>query len=313
MKRKQHFDIGVLIAKDAKGRFRASLEAGGKDGAPLVPVEILRCLGFDATGKASRSIARDSYATYKQKVVDFFAKDGHPSIQLQRMHEPTPLPGVGSCKWLLLSITADLDMEIPAEEMFQFSEEFTHGDMTHWGAGDFYARVEPEIVAALESGKPFDTGWRGCKKEILSSRLSCDGATVFCEASVSDDFDTSGSGKIDVIVPTTLKQVQAALSKAATLAEKERDANADYTGFSIHRGDADGPWEETYIARRSDMALLYMDQPPGDEYHQWGFQDTVDDIPTETKEALEEYITRHQFDEVFAPFSHDGWTVTRWE
>jgi hypothetical protein len=200
-----------------------------------------------------------------------------------------------------------------AETDFIFSETFSRGDLTKWGPSDFYPDKEAELVAALASGKPFDTEWGGCKKEICSSRVSFDGKTLTCQVSVSDDFDTEGLGTEtrSFSRPYTIDDVTHLLDEAHKNAlECQRD-NTDYTGFSIHRGNDKGPWVETYIAQRSDMAG-YMDCPPGDNYDQWGFQDETDEISAEDRETMENYIVAHQFDVDFAPFVCGNWTVTRW-
>lgn len=203
---------------------------------------------------------------------------------------------------------------ISTETDFIFSETFSRGDLTKWGASDFYDDKEAELCAALASGKPFDTEWGGCKKEICSSRVSFDGKTLTCKVSVSDDFDTEGLGTEtrSFSRPYTIDDVTHLLDEAHKNAlECQRD-NADYTGFSIHAGDITDPWVETYIAQRSDMAG-YMDCPPGDNYHQWGFQDETDEIPVDVRNDLENYIIRHQFDKDFAPYVSERWTVKRWD
>lgn len=40
-----------------------------------------------------------------------------------------------------------------------------------WGISDFYDEAEKSLREALISGKDFDTGWFGCKKEINYARI----------------------------------------------------------------------------------------------------------------------------------------------
>jgi hypothetical protein len=275
------------------------------DGKP-VHSEILSLLGFEPDGSTDGDLAALSLDAYKAKVVEFFAKDALKTHRLLFLELSDAEGGQ-----LFVELEMDVSENLPVDAMFQFSETFSRGDLTKWGASDFYPDKEAELCAALASGKPFDTGWGGCKKEICSSRVSFDGKTITCEVSVSDDFDTEGLGSVSIPAPATFDQVETALDQAACSADENRDDNADYTGFSIHRGDDKGPWVETYIAQRSDMAG-YMDCPPGDNYDQWGFQDETDEISAEDRETMENYIVAHQFDVDFAPFVCGNWTVTRW-
>lgn len=279
-----------------------------EDSKPVHPA-ILSVLGFESDGTMDGSMANLSFSAYEQKVRDFFAKDTPKDFRLLYIRQAKPI--VGCRGQLTLIVEADVSEDLPSDAMFQFSETFSRGDMTKWGASDFYDDKKSELIAAIASGKPFDTGWGGCKKEICSSRVSFDGKTLTCEVSVSDDFDTEGVGSVSIPAPATLDQVETALDEAHALAAQCQKDNADYTGFSIHQWDAKGPWVETYIAQRSDMAG-YMDTPPGDNYHKWGFQDDTDEIPADARETMEDYIVAHQFDTDFAPFVCGNWTVTRW-
>lgn len=45
-------------------------------------------------------------------------------------------------------------------------------DWGSWGIGDFYADREKELRDAIASGRPFDTGWHGWKKELQSMRIT---------------------------------------------------------------------------------------------------------------------------------------------
>jgi hypothetical protein len=298
----------VVIQRKGRKLWTSPIQHNPDPGKPVHPA-ILSVLGFESDGTMDGSLANLSFSAYEQKVRDFFAKDTPKDFRLLYINQAKPL--VGCYGQLTLIVEADVSENLPADAMFQFSETFTRGDLTKWGASDFYDDKKAELVAALASGKPFDTGWGGCKKEICSSRVAFDGKTITCEVSVSDDFDTEGLGSVSIPAPATFDQVETALDQAACSADENRDDNADYTGFSIHRGNDKGPWVETYIAQRSDMAG-YMDCPPGDNYHQWGFQDETDEISAEDRETMEDYIVAHQFDTDFAPFVCGNWTVTRW-
>lgn len=284
-------------------------QPNSEDSRPVHPA-ILSVLGFESDGTMDGSMANLSFSAYEQKVRDFFAKDTPKDFRLLYIRQAKPI--VGCRGQLTLIVEADVSEDLPADAMFQFSETFSRGDLTKWGASDFYDDKREELVAALASGKPFDTGWGGCKKEILTSRVFSDGKTLTCEVSVSDDFDTEGLGSITIAAPATFEQVEGAMDRASNEAESCRKENADYTGFAIHKGDADGSWVETYVAQRSDMAG-YMDTPPGDNYHKWGFQGDGEEIAEDTAQAIEDHIHSHQFDEDFLPFSVGGYTVTRWK
>lgn len=64
-------------------------------------------------------------------------------------------------------------------------------DWGSWGLGDFYADREKELRDAIASGRPFDTGWHGWKKELQSMRIKRTkyGTNVFvnmCMDSIDD-------------------------------------------------------------------------------------------------------------------------------
>ena len=48
---------------------------------------------------------------------------------------------------------------------------FDFNNWGSWGIGDFYDGNEKELRDAIESGKPFDSGWHGFKKELQSMRI----------------------------------------------------------------------------------------------------------------------------------------------
>ena len=215
-------------------------------------------------------------------------------------------------------------------QKYEFSPEFERGDMTHRGPFDFYPRCEEEIRQAIASCLPFDTGWRGCKHEILSSRIWRDEHGGFrCEVSVSDDFDTSGHG-YDVYTPDpgesedeVWQALENAMVSAHDLAESDGKENQDYRGFSIHTNvlrecwTTNGKpkrrrvlgWVETYILGISEWCL---DAPPGDNYHKWGFQGESY-IPRRVKEQLEEYALSYVPGKSPKELKVERWTIRPWE
>lgn len=200
------------------------------------------------------------------------------------------------------------------KQNYQFSKEFKSGDFTHRGAGDFYADKEKELLNAIESRKPFDTGWGSCKHKILTCQIICDGEGGFtCSVSVSDDFDTEGMGTVDLscdgeTAGKTLEAIQQALYEAHGLAQDDQTDNQVYRGFKILNDK--GSWVETYIQRWNGSE--YMDQPPGDNYHQWGFQEESDEISEAAKEKLEDYTNSYKKGEPDS-FTFEGWTIEPWD
>lgn len=142
-------------------------------------------------------------------------------------------------------------------------EAFTHGDGAHCGLSDWYPEKEAALKAAVDAHQPFDTGWYASKKEIASARISSDGNTILIEVFVSDDFDTSGDASRE-IREWSLKAIEKAISAAWDEAETDRKGNAPYVGFRVERN---GVWEETYLVGWDETL-----QPPGDNYHWWGWQ-----------------------------------------
>jgi hypothetical protein len=196
------------------------------------------------------------------------------------------------------------------KETFEFSETFSNGDMTKWGASDFYSDKREEILAAVSSGLPFDTGWGGCKKEILSSRIVCVGDAFVCEVSVSDDFDTNGHTELTAIRGSddedTMINIGTALDNATDLAREDQRNNREYRGFTIR--NEQGSWVETYI---QDTGWGWGNEsPPGDNYAEWGFQGDSE-IPEDVKEKMEEWILSHPPDGSFLKL--EGWQVCPWD
>jgi hypothetical protein len=199
------------------------------------------------------------------------------------------------------------------KQPFTFSPEFKQGDLTHHGI-DIYTRHQPELLRAMRSGRPFDTGFRGCKKEILSIRLSGDGdGGLTVEASVSDDFDTEGNGCVDTDMPTgsdddILGALEELLGSAISAASDDKKSNEPYEGFSIHLGHDHGAWIETYLRPRPGEE--HLDVPPGDNYHQWGFQEESGAIPRDVLDALKAWAEDDERDG--ETFESGGYVIKPW-
>lgn len=149
-------------------------------------------------------------------------------------------------------------------------DAFQKGDGAHCGLSDWYEDGEAQIVAALAAHEPFDTGWYSSKKEIASARIrSEDGAKIKVDVSVTDDFDTPGSGYASTTT-WTVDAVQDCISTAWSKADNDRDDNQEYEGFGIiDHSQTFASWVETYLLPRGWAESL---EPSGDNYHWWGWQ-----------------------------------------
>ena len=183
------------------------------------------------------------------------------------------------------------------------------GDGAKWGISDWYSEVEEQILAALTTGEDFETGWYGSKREIASGWVRVTGAQCHTQASVSDDFDTEGRGEFEVTLTGTpeerLCQIQEALDKALELAGENQKDNEVVVMFKILHLEDDGEWHwvETYLQPMGDGH--YLDHPPGDYYHDWGFQGERD-VPEEVKRVLVQAIETNLDLETF---QHNEWQV----
>lgn len=209
-------------------------------------------------------------------------------------------------------------------------KEFASGDGANCGLGDWYPEKEKALAQAIKRQKPFDTGWYGSKKEIASARVySLDGQTVQVEASVSDDFDTPGMGSAIAFgaSPVSLEQVREAIYRAWDEASDNQRDNRMYAGFSILRrtkrygmyiggkphgkGHIAESWVETLIlpAGIGD----FMSEPPGDNYHQWGFQGE-EPIPVKVKDELEQWANDFLAGKAKGKSKTvEKWTIKPWE
>ena len=186
----------------------------------------------------------------------------------------------------------------------------SHMDGAHGGLGDWYKEIEQGIQDALNqgSGHEWTTGWYASKKEIASAQITnADGMRI--EVSVSDDFDTPGLGCEIIPHTTNLETVREAIYRAWSEAETDQKDNRMYVGYSIHDAKKNGAWIETYIKASGEGAFFCDDSPPGDNYHQWGFQDDGHEIPEDVKEKLEDWVQSNDF----GSFTVGEFTVKAWD
>jgi hypothetical protein len=143
----------------------------------------------------------------------------------------------------------------------------SHMDGAHCGLGDWYPEIEQGVQEALNQGPDYHwtTGWYASKKEIASARISNEAEGLLIEASVSDDFDTPGYGTRTIPHTTDLEKVRESIYKAWDEAEQDQKDNRLYEGFSVYQ---ENQCIEYYIKPRGDA----FESPPGDCYHEWGFQ-----------------------------------------
>lgn len=195
-----------------------------------------------------------------------------------------------------------------------------------WGPSDWYSEAEAAIAAALAEGRTSEwtTGWYGSKKEIVSARITSRNEQLEIGVSISDDFDTPGAGRRQIPHTQDLELIQKAISEAWEEAGEDQKDNQDYIGWTVlteidsyavySGGKPKGKptrrqgWVETYIQPHNDGWMF--DYPPGDNYHQWGFQGEHD-IPEEIKQKLEAFIMEYVGGET--DFTADGYTVKRWD
>lgn len=65
-----------------------------------------------------------------------------------------------------------------------------------------------------------------------------------------------------------------------------QDSNAVAVIWSVH--DKSGAWIETYLVRAG--VGHDMDQPPGDNYHSWGWQGEGGKVPAKVRESFERFL-----------------------
>jgi len=163
-------------------------------------------------------------------------------------------------------------------------------DGAKWGLADWYPEVSDRIEDALKNNtcRTWTTGWYGSKKEIASARISRINKKIVIEASVSDDFDTNGYGRVDIPHTTDLGKLKTAIDQAHDVAENDRERNLPVELWAIkENGEV---WVETFLRHRPVHCWdCERETPPGDCYHEWGFQGDTD-LPEEIKTAIENKI-----------------------
>ena len=159
-------------------------------------------------------------------------------------------------------------------------EEFKSGDGAHRGLSDWYENKRVALQKALDLGPlaEWTTGWYGSKHAIASCLITHQINFIQVTASVSDDFDTDGSAYDYMEHTTDLEKLAQCVDQLHGYAEQDRKDNQQYLGFSIYTTDNRGlkHWVETYVRPFGDGE--YLDQPPGDNYHVWGFQGEADEF-----------------------------------
>ena len=171
-------------------------------------------------------------------------------------------------------------------------------DAAKWDITDFYPEHEKALRDVIAIGGDWDTGWYACKKEIQSGRVWSNGSEVICYASVSDDFDTEGYGEssfsltpeIAEDVDHIMELIESHLYAALESAQQDRSDNALYLGYSVGEADESGRpvnWLYTYITPQGWGGDL--DAPPGDNYHEWGWQDCLIGLPEDTINRFEQF------------------------
>ena len=86
-------------------------------------------------------------------------------------------------------------LEISTPTTSQISRNgFEFDDWGSWGVGDFYDAPLSELKAAVESGKTFNTGWHGYKKELQSMCIirSYEETLVCCNAYMDSALEDTG-------------------------------------------------------------------------------------------------------------------------
>ena len=229
----------------------------------------------------------------------FVCLDGVKASRPSKLHPPRA------------TVTFSIDRPRPESPEIETLPQSWH-DGSHCGLTDWYDSLETAIVAALARGRKaaWTTGWYASKKEIASARITCVGGKITAEASVMDDLDTEGHGKVVIPFTTNLDKIRAAVDAAWTEAGEDQNGNRPYCGFSVGRGNR---WEFTIILPAGEGH--HMETPPGDSYHRWGWQEVEDGedhpavIPANVAKLILDWAT--DCDEGQATYG--GWTVRRWK
>lgn len=185
-------------------------------------------------------------------------------------------------------------------------------DGSHRGLADWYDDLERGIVLALAQGPKFQwtTGWYSSKHEIACAKISGSGSGMLCvEASVSDDFDTEGCGQTFIPHTQDLDEIRQAIYKAWDEACENKRDNEMFAGYSVIGKSENMNWNgwiETYLKPQGDG--WYLDEPPGDNYFEWGWQNEAVDIPDDVREALRKWADENDEGE----FEYKGYTIKPW-
>lgn len=180
----------------------------------------------------------------------------------------------------------------------------------HCGLTDWYPELESALKDVLKRKVAFDTGWYGSKKEIASARIIRNVRGIYIEVSVSDDFDTEGSGSTWVTTKNpTLEQIRKAIYKAWDKAEDNQKSNRLYVGFSVH--NAKGNWIETIIlpSDKGDGC----EEPPGDYYPQWGLREETTIPKAEATKLLVAAWTYISGSKKFKELKVGKYTIKPWD
>ena len=71
-------------------------------------------------------------------------------------------------------------------------------------------------------------------------------------------------------------------------------------------------WVETYIRCDDDFGWEDGDSPPGDNYHQWGFQDEYE-IPEDVKVQLAKWAEAWGYEHNEPQFTCGEFTIKPWD
>ena len=137
---------------------------------------------------------------------------------------------------------------------------FDSGDWSwgKYGAGDYYHEPLEELKAALESGKPFDTGWHGFVKIGASMRVSRDEHGILVEAADAMD---EVFGEPDLIMDCLTDEESEKLTDEM-IAEIQRRLAACMEFYTEFDGSEDLPANATLeeVLAAGEKALMLCDR-----------------------------------------------------
>jgi len=178
------------------------------------------------------------------------------------------------------------------------------GDGAHHGLTDWYTDIQDKIIEALQGkhGEEWTTEWYSSKKAFATCKLTCEEENLTIEVSVSDDFDTYALGVREIpcevlktVKDNDLKKIHKAIDEAWDEAKGEQNDKREIAMYCIGNRDGDKRtnWIETYLLNVSVFGE-HEAEPPGDQYHQWGFQEETEDIPDDVKKIIEDKMKVQQ-------------------